>query len=180
MKSKRVFVRIVLLLNLTLMLFFGTICEAQLAGISIENVTVQLIQTRPPVGNKIIREYRITAVLRNTGDSESPQITVEFKEPEPGLNNSLILQPKNYSMQPNEEKTFVFTNWPTTLSGDIPINISFKPTSSDVIVTPYNSGYYIYTLHIENSNPKTSTPGFEVLLVFMAILTLMLRKKIKK
>ncbi len=184
MKSKKLFVHIVLFLSLNLVLLLGPICEAQQTAISIESATAQLIQTRPPVGNKIIYEYRITTILRNSGDRASPNIDVKFREPEPGTNSSLIFQPRNCSLQPGEEKTFVFTNWPTTLTGDIPLNISFTPTSPDVllssIVASNNSNYYIYTLHNGDTNPKTSTPGFEVLIVLLAVLSLVISKKLKK
>jgi len=141
---------------------------------------VQLTQTRPPVGTTTIREYRITAIVHNTGDTNSVNITVRLKDPQPGLNASLIFQPADYSLKPNEEKTFVFENWPTSLSGDIPLNISFQPSSPNVLVTPFNSDSYIYTLRIGNGTTKPSTPGFEVLIVLLAILALLFTKQIRK
>jgi hypothetical protein len=172
--------QILFFVNLIFVLFLNSVCNAQQTGIVIEDVSVQLVETRPPVGETIIREYKITALLRNTGDIESTNITVKLKEPQPGINASLAMQPESYPLKPNEEKTFVFENWPTSLSGDVLLNISFRPTSPNVLETSENSGFYVYTLHIGNSNTTTSTPGFEVLIVLLAILSLLLIKQIKK
>jgi hypothetical protein len=181
MKLKTILVDTLLFVDISIFLFLSPLCTAaQQANVSIKDVTVQLTQTRPPVGTTTIREYKITAILHNTGDTESVNITVKLKDPQPGLNASLIFQPNSYSLKPNEEKTFVFENWPTSLSGDIPLNISFRPSSPNVLETQYNSDSYIYTLHIGNATKKTSTPGFEVLIVLIAILALLFTKQIRK
>ena len=170
MKVKTIMIYLLLFVNLSSFLLLSPFCSAQHANVSIKDVTVQLTQTRPPIGTTTIREYTITAILQNTGDSESVNITVKLKDPQPGLNATLIFQPENSSLKPNDEKTFVFENWPTSLSGDIAINISFQPSSPDVLLTEFNSGYYIYTLHIGDVIKTTSTPGFEVFVVLIAIL----------
>jgi uncharacterized protein YxeA len=180
MKLKTIVIYLLLFVNLSLFLFLNPLCTAQQANISIKDVTVQLTQTRPPVGTTTIREYRITAIVHNTGDTNSVNITVKLKDPQPGLNASLIFQPEDYSLKPNEEKTFVFENWPTSLSGDIPLNISFQPSSPNVLVTQYNSDSFIYTLRIGNDTAKPSTPGFEVMIVLIAILALLFIKQKRK
>jgi len=171
---------ILLFVSLSSFLFLNPLCNAQQANVYIKDVTVQLTQTRPPIGTKTIREYRITAILYNTGDAKSVNITVKLKDPQPGLNATLIFQPEDYALKPNEEKTFVFENWPTSLSGDIALNISFKPSSPNVLLTEDNSGSYIYSLHIGDDSTTTSTPGFEVLIVLIAILAFLFTKQIKK
>ncbi len=180
MKCKTILTYLLLLVNLTVFLFFSPLCTAQDANIIFKDVAVQLTQTRPPVGTTTIREYRITAVLHNTGDRDSVNITIKLRDPQPGLNATLIFQPESYSLGPNEEKTFVFENWPTSLSGDVLLNISFKPTSPNVLETESNSGFYLYTLHIGTDTPKTSTPGFEVLAVLIAILAFLFTKQMRK
>ncbi|MBE3140391.1 MAG: hypothetical protein IMZ53_07400 [Thermoplasmata archaeon] len=90
------------------------------------------------------------------------------------------MQPESYSLMPNETKTFVFGNWPTPLSGDIPINISFGPASHNILVTPENSGYYVYTLSINGDKKTTSTPGFEIACILVAIMVLVMGRRIKK
>ena len=177
MKLKAILIGMLLFVNLIFFLFVNPICIAKEAHIVFKDVTVQLTQTRPPVGTTTIREYRITAILQNTGDSDSVNITVKLSDPQPGLNATLIFKPETYSFSPNEEKTFVFENWPTSLSGDVPLNISFQPTAPNVLETQQNTGFYVYTLHVGNSDTKTSTPGFEVMIVFLATLILLLRRK---
>jgi PGF-CTERM protein len=180
MKVKPILIYVLLVVTLSTFLFLSPFCSAQHANVSIKDVTVQLTQTRPPIGTTTIREYTITAILQNTGDSESVNITVKLKDPQPGLNATLIFQPKNSSLKPNEEKTFLFENWPTSLSSDIALNISFQPSSPDVLLTEFNSGFYIYTLHIGDGTKTTSTPGFEVLVVLIAILAFLFIKQIRK
>gem|GEM_PF-1255698 len=164
-------------------LFVNPSCTAEEANIIFKNVadvTVQLTQTRPPVGTTTIREYRITAILQNIGDTDSVNITMKLKDPQPGLNATLIFQPVSYSLAPNEEKTFLFENWPTSLTGSILLNISFKPTSPNVLETDSNSRFYYYTLQIGTEAPKTSTPGFEGLFVLIAIVAFLFINQIRK
>jgi hypothetical protein len=182
MKSKRTLVLILLFVSVGFLMLLGPVGNAQHAVVSIKAVDVQLLKIRPPVGGTTIREYKISAIIQNSGDIPSVNITVKFKEPQPGISGNLTMQPGSYSLQPNEETTFVFENWPTTLSGDILLNISFEPSSPTVLLTSDNSGFYLYTLHIENNTTHTtpSTPGFEVLIVLVALLVLLLLKQTKK
>ena len=180
MKSKRTLFLTLLFVSFSFILLLGPVCTAQHATISIENANVQLIEIRPPVGETTIREYKIIVILHNTGDTQSVNITVKFKEPQPGIGANLTMQPESYSLMPNETKTFVFENWPTPLSGDIPINISFGPSSPNVIKTEENSGSYIYTLSINGDKKTTSTPGFEIACILVAIVVLVMGRRIKK
>jgi len=168
-----------LFLNLGFSLFVTPTGMAKEAHIVFKDVTVLLIQTRPPIGTTTIREYRLAATLQNTGDADSVNISVKLQDPQPGLNATIMFKPESYSLASTEEKTFVIENWPTRLSGDVPLNISFQPASPNVLESPQNTGFYAYALHIDNSNTKTSTPGFEVLIVFLAACILLLHKKQK-
>jgi hypothetical protein len=176
MKSNVMLCMIILVVSLSFLIIFIPVCSAQ-ATISIKDISVELLKTRPPVGQRIIREYKISVVLCNTGDTNSTNISVKFLEPEPGLTGNLTLQPLSYSLQPNEEKTFVFENWPTTLTGDVLLNISFGPSSPFVLSDSTNSGFYIYTLSIENGNTTNSTPGFQVFIVLVALFVFLLKKR---
>ncbi|KYK21108.1 hypothetical protein AYK25_03785 [Thermoplasmatales archaeon SM1-50] len=177
MKSNIRLLIIELLGSICFILLLNPVCVAQ-SNVSIKDVSVELIKIRPPVGETIIREYRIRVLLCNTGDTISSAISVKFQEPE-GSGN-LTMQPLSYSLQPNEEKTFVFENWPTILSGDVPLNISFGPASHYVNQDSTNSGFYVYTLTIANGKTTTSTPGFEIIILLMALFALMFKKQIKK
>jgi len=177
MNSKMVFFMMGILVNLGFIIIFSPVCTAQ-AHLSIKDVSVELIKIRPPVVDRTIREYRIRVILCNTGDTTSPAVSVRFQDPE-GSGN-LTLEPLSYSLQPNEEKTFVLENWPTILSGDVPLNISFSPISPYVSRDFTNSGYYIYLLSIGNNKTTTATPGFETVIVFIALFAFLLKKQIKK
>jgi hypothetical protein len=179
MKVKAIVIFLLLFVNFGVFLFFSPSCSAEEANIIFKDITVQLTQTRPPIGATTIREYRITAVLQNVGDKDSVNITVKLKDPQPGLNATLIFLPESYSLAPNEEKTFVFEDWPTSLSGNVLLNISFKPASPNVLETEYNSRSYYYSLQIGSDAPKTSTPGFEVLFVLVAIVALLFTKEVR-
>jgi hypothetical protein len=72
---------------------------------------------------------------------------------------------------------FNISEWPTPLTGDIPLNLSFSPSSPTVLSDDTNSGYYLYTLHIGGATQKPSTPGFEVVIILAAILVILAFRK---
>jgi hypothetical protein len=182
MKSKRTSFLIVLFLSLGFIMLLGPVCTAQQGTISIKNVSVQLVETREPVGNRVVHVYNIIAVLHNSGDVKSDEITVYFYDPEFNKTTTppMKLSPLNTSLNPNENKTFILANWPTPLSGDIPINISFGLSSPKILPTSENSGYYVYTLSINGEKKTTSTPGFEIACILVAIMILVMCRRIKK
>jgi hypothetical protein len=178
--QKRLF-RIFCVLYITCFVLLCSVCTAQEAKISVKNVTVQLLETRAPVGTRVVHVYTIIAILSNTGDIKSDEISVFFHDPEFNTTTTppLRLSPFNISIGPHENQTFILQNWPTPLTGDVPINISYTPSAPTVVETIDNSGYYVYTLHIGGSTSTKSTPGFEVLIVFIALFILLLRKQLK-
>ena len=182
MKSKRTLFLIMLFVSLSFIMLLGSVCTAQHATVSIKNISVQLVETREPIGNRVIHVYNIIAVLHNSGDDKSDEITVYFYDPEYNKTTTspMKLTPLNASLNPDENKTFILQNWPTPLSGDIPINISFGPSSPNILVTPENSGYYVYTLSINGDKKTTSTPGFEIAFILVAIMVLVMGRRIKK
>ena len=182
MTSKRTLFLIMLLASLSFIMLLGPVCTAQHAAVSIKNVSVQLVETREPIGNRVIHVYNIIAVLHNSGDGKSDEITVYFYDPEFNKTTTppLKLTPLNASLNPDENKTFILQNWPTPLSGDIPINISYGPSSPTDIKTEDNSGYYVYTLSINGDKKTTSTPGFEITCILVAIIVLVIGRRIKK
>ena len=181
MKLRRSIIPILSIIFLSVIQILVPICTAQEAIITIKNVNVQLIETRGPIGNRTIYIYNISAVLQNSGDVISDEITVYLHDPEYNTTiPSIKLTPSNISLNPGEMKVFSLNRWPTTLSGDIPINISFRPSAPDVLETDNNHGYYVYTLHIGDGDTTSSTPGFEVLIVLLALCVLLLKKHMKK
>ena len=182
MTPKRTLFLVMLCVSLSFIMVLGSVCTAQHATVSIKNISVQLVETREPIGTRVIHVYNIIAVLHNSGDVKSDEITVYFYDPEFNKTTTppMKLSPLNTSLNPDENKTFILANWPTPLSGDIPINISFGPSSPNVIKTEDNSGYYVYTLSVNGEKKTTSTPGFEIAFILVAIMVLVMGRRIKK
>lgn len=180
--SKRLSYLIVGLLCLFLLPITGSIGSAQHAGVQIKNVSVQLIETRPPIGTRVIHVYNIIAVLYNNDTTTSDDITVNFFDPEYNSSTTppMKLSPLNATLNPDETKTFILADWPTPLSGKIPLNISFSPSSPKVLPNEKNSGYYVYILDIPTTKKTASTPGFEILIVLGAIAVFLLSRPMKK
>jgi hypothetical protein len=180
MKSKKLLWLIIGILCAYLFVNFEPVsCAQQESSLFIKTVSAQLVETREPVGNRTIHVYNIMAVIHNSGTVKSDQITVYFYDPEYNKSTTppLKLAPSNLSLNPNEDETFVLQNWPTTLTGEIPINISFRPSDPNVVLNQYNSGSYVYMLSIGNTKKSTSTPGFEIAIVLVALLLFLLRKQ---
>ena len=147
-------------------------------GLQIKTVSMQLKETRPPVGNKEIHIYDITVLVFNDDVTTSDTFSVFFRDPEPGLNSSMQLVPLNATLGPGESKTFTFSDWPTTLTGHFIVNFSFKPASHVTTPTDKNTGYYLYSFSVPSAKTTKSTPGFELLLVLIAFaIILSLRKR---
>jgi hypothetical protein len=161
------------------LLFLSCIPADASTGLQIKNVSMQLKETRPPVGNKEIHIYDITVLVYNDDENTSDIISVFFRDPEPGLNSSMHLLPLNATLGPKESKTFTFSDWPTTLSGAFLINFSFRPSSHFTLPTEKNTGYYLYSFTIPTTKTTTSTPGFELLVVLTAFAVLLLLRKRK-
>jgi len=161
------------------LLFLSCMLVSASTGLQIKNVSTQLKETRPPVGNKEIHVYDIVVLVYNDDENASDTISVFFRDPEPGLNSSMQLVPLNATLGPKESKTFTFSDWPTTLSGTILINFSFSPSSHVTIPTVKNTGYYLYSFTIPTTKNTTSTPGFELLIVIGALAVLLLLRKTK-
>ena len=137
-----------------------------------------LLKTRT-VGNREIHYYKIMVTLHNSGSSKTVGLSVKFYDPEYNASTTppLVLSPANYSLSPGEDKIFNISEWPTPLIGDVPLNISFSPSSPTVLSDDTNSGYYLYTLHIGGAAQKPSTPGFEVVIILAAILVILAFRK---
>ncbi|HUS99151.1 MAG TPA: hypothetical protein VMY59_02390 [Candidatus Thermoplasmatota archaeon] len=182
MKLKRTLVLILLFISVGFLILLGQVGHAQQAIVSIKNVNVELVETREPIGNRLIHVYDIIVVLHNSGDAKSDNINVYFYDPEFNATTTppITLTPANVSLNPDEEKIFSLSNWPTPLSGNIPINISFDPASPKILLTDDNHGSYVYTLSINGDTKTISTPGFEIAFLLVAIMIFVLGRKIKK
>jgi hypothetical protein len=182
MELRNLLLSIIGLGSLSLLIVFGAVCNASSARLTITNVNVQLVETRNLVGNRTVHVYDIIAFIHNSGDMISDKITVYFRDPEFNVTAPQIkLDPYNVSLDPNGNMTFILHDWPTPLVGDVPLNISFSPSSPNVVETSNNHGHYLYTLHIGDNTTTTSTPGFEIVILLGAIIiTLLMVKKRRK
>jgi hypothetical protein len=160
----------------------SSICSAQQANVSIVDFTSEVVR-QEQIAGKEARTFRFILVIRNSGNETSPDLVAKFADPEVGGNLSFFTTSgghvSSFSLMPGESKALYASDWPTMLQDVISINVSFSPTNPQTPYTLYNSGYKVYTLP-GVTKPKSSTPGFEIVFVLVAISVLLLSRKIKK
>jgi len=125
--------------------------------------------------NRIIGQtYQINVTLYNRGYTRSVEFIVNISDEDISLK-------KNISLESGETKIVSFT-WSTIKIKNQRLSISFYPSDIDVSRTKYNSGSKSFIIKIGNGKelPATSTPGFEIILIFTVIFMGILRKKIIK
>ena len=175
MQQKRIHT---LFMGLTLLIIFNlfvTNTTAQQAQISITDFKYQLIRTTP-IGTREAYYFNFWITFTNTGESLSPNITAYLEDPE--LNAKLEIN--KFSLQPNQNITLIYEDWPTTLIGEFAINITYDPTSPDIEANKYNSGKKQYIISA-GTTTTNDTPGFEIaLFLLITTLYLLLNDKNKK
>ncbi|HEC87243.1 MAG TPA: hypothetical protein ENI49_05185 [Thermoplasmatales archaeon] len=134
--------------------------------ISIVDVDHKLIKERDAAGLHI-RTFEINITLVNNGDTISGNLTVSMEDSE-GFTLSKII-----SLAPAEVKTVSF-EWSTTKDVQQIINITYKPTPKGATQTSYNSGETSIVIEGINTGNATNskTPGFEIIILFAAIIIL--------
>ncbi|MBN2602509.1 MAG: hypothetical protein JXA91_00050 [Candidatus Thermoplasmatota archaeon] len=126
------------------------------------------------IGNQIIMYYDIYITLKNSGNSTSDDITLDVTDD----GNYPFFQ--NHTFSPGEDKTFIMEDWIFEGNGVHNITISYYPTNQ-TRTNAHNSGSMV--LYLYENNPQqnnSSTPGFEVFLIFCAIIFLAVSTKFKK
>lgn len=122
--------------------------------------------------NRIIGQtYQVNVTLHNSGNSRSEELTVNLTD----ATDSLA---KKTYLEPGETQIVSFT-WSTLIIKNQRLIINFYPSDLDALWTEYNSGSKSLTVKIEESSgvPATSTPGFEIILLFAAIICIIFFKK---
>lgn len=122
--------------------------------------------------NKIIGQtYQINVTLHNNGNTRSEELNINLTDETGFLNKKTYLEA-------GETQVISFT-WSTLKIKNHRITFYFHPSDLDTIWTKYNSGSKSITLKIEDSKelPATSTPGFELILVIIAICLGILRRR---
>lgn len=182
MTSKTLFGLTLGILCIGLPTILSSICSAQQANVSIVDFTSEVVK-QEHIAGKEKRTFRFVLIIQNSGNATSPDLVAKFADPEIGGNISFFTTSdgniSNFSLMPGESKALYASDWPTMIQGAIPITVSFGPTNPQTPYTLYNSGYKVYTLP-GVTKPKSSTPGFEIVFVLVAISVLLLSRKIKK
>lgn len=87
---------------------------------------------------------------------------------------------RNGTLMPNESKTFIFDDHPLLGMTEHRINISFYPTNKNIVLTDYNHGEDVLILLAEDKDENSFTPGFEVILLIIAIVLYAFSTRFKK
>lgn len=124
----------------------------------------ELINKVTKSGKTIGWTYEIKVDIKNNGDQKSQETTIDLTDNE-GFELKNIT-----TFQPGETKTINFL-WSTMSSYDQTINISYFPTDFDIDMNQYTSDKTSFKLIIdeEDSVPAASTPGFEFILLIVAL-----------
>ena len=139
--------------------------SAQTENIHITDIKHQLIDTTQ-IGTRIAHYYTFFITFSNTGDKKSSNITVFLEDPE--LNARLEVA--SFELQPDQNKTFIYENWPTTLLGQVTINVTYQPSNPGIPQTKNNTGKQAYTFTIGTDQNTNETPGFQFLCLIIAII----------
>jgi hypothetical protein len=143
--------------------------NAQNPNLSITDVKHQLLSTKT-IGARQAHYFAFFITFSNTGDVETDNITVYFNDPE--LNARLEIG--SFTLTPNQNITLVYDEWPTTLLGETTINITYSPTEQGVEHTSYNTGTKAYTFTIGALPDNNQTPGFEIIIFLLSLITFIL------
>lgn len=140
--------------------------EEQRAEISIIGEPTYTLTNRVIKDNKVLgRTFLVDVTIHNAGNLRSEELVVNLSDEE-GFSLA------NYTyLDPGETKIISFT-WSTMINRDQKITINYFPLDLDADWNQYNSGSKTVMIKIEDGLPATSTPGFEIISVIMAIIIL--------
>jgi hypothetical protein len=136
-----------------------------------KNYTIARIHELP--GDDLVF-FNISITLRNSGSQESDNMTVEIQDEEMGTN----FIHTNGTISPGQIKTFYFLDYPINGMIEHRINISYHPTFESIEWTEFNHGTDVLVLLPEKKNE--TTPGFEIVFIFLALILYISYKKFKQ
>ena len=140
--------------------------------ISIIEKDYDIFRIREINGRKVVY-FNISVTLYNSGNIESDDITVKIED-EDGW------YVRNDTLLAHESKTFIFDDHPLLGMTEHRINISFYPTNKNVALTDYNHGEDVLILLPEDKDENSFTPGFEAILLVMAVAIYVFLTRYKK
>ena len=111
--------------------------------------------------------YYINVSLHNSGGEPSIPMDVMIIE------DGHVICPyrcQNVSIDIHENKIFTF-DWCTPLASKS-IEITYAPSNPETLKNEYNSGSQSIIMEAEESNQEESTPGFELTIIIVSIVTL--------
>lgn len=175
MKSKAllpVLIGILFLGIFSCFLFDISCAEDDFYKISIIEKDYDIFRIREINGRKFVH-FNISINLYNSGNIESDDITVKIEDEDGGY-------VRNDTLTPNESKIFIFDDHPLLGMTEHRINISFYPTNKNIVLTDYNHGEDVLILLPEDKDENSFTPGFEVILLIIAIVIYAFSTRFKK
>jgi len=180
-----------LILGLVSILFFSMIATASEPRdykLSVENVEYELVKTEGTSAQQTFEFYKITFSLHNDGpdDSDDLEVYIQESKEEDGFRTY------RYGTVPaGETETFIFgdvdydgTQWIVQGAAPHKVYVNYYPALSitdplNYTKTSFNSGNYTFNIGDTASN-NDSIPGFEILIVIGALITITFIKRKKK
>ena len=185
MKSK------ILILGIGSILFFcmlSATCNAGNYKLSVEKCDYELIKTVGTSPQTTFEYYKVTFLLHNDGPDDSDEMEVTIQESKEDDRESL----RRYGTIPaGETETFIFgdvdydgTQWIVQGAAPHKVYVNYYPTLSIIdpknyTKTSFNSGNYTLNIGGTASNDD-SIPGFEILIVIGALITVTFIKRKKE
>jgi len=185
MKSK------ILILGIGSILFFcmlSATCNAGNYKLSVENCEYELVKTEGNTPQQTFEYYKVTFSLHNDGPDDSDQLEVTIQESREDDRERI----KKYGTVPaGETETFIFgdvdyddTQWIVQGAAPHKVYVNYYPALSitdplNYTKTSFNSGNYTFNIGDTASN-NDSIPGFEILILIGALITITFIKRKKK
>ena len=122
-------------------------------------LTKEVIKNDEVIG----RSYIINVTLRNSGDLKSEEMTINLTDIE-----GFSIHDLTY-FEPGEIKTITF-HWSTIILQDQQVILSYFPSAPGADRNQYNSGSKTLIIKVPSEISNESTPGFELIFSFLAII----------
>lgn len=126
--------------------------------------------------NQKFNYYDITINLKNNGTEESDDITLKIWEKEEDVNLSVS---RNGTIKAGETREFTFGDWIVYGTGEHTVMYEYHTTNTSKM-NSYNSGSGSFIINDGFIKEENNTPGFELILVLLAFVSIFLIKKRRK
>ena len=181
MKFKLVILMMVLFLFLNyLSVSLNDTCTAEESNykITVTNTDYRHLKTEGS-GNQIFTYYKVIITLYNSGNIESNEITVSIWESNEDKKMAIH---RSAVIPAGETKRFIFGEdggeWIVQGAPDHVLIYEYHPTNIS-LMDNYNSGSGTFKLKDNPASAATNTPGFEIIIIIIAIGILFFLKKKK-